>query len=75
LREHDSFGSPVACLHYSYYDCLEDLTTHLTEASNQIQCISSNLGLNQAIPLGKAQQPDLWDYADGVDPIAFLLKL
>jgi hypothetical protein len=26
------------------------------------------------IPFGKAQSPHLWDYADGIDTIEFLLK-
>jgi len=27
------------------------------------------------IPFGKAQQPELWDYADGVNTMAFLANL
>lgn len=75
LREHDAFGSPVACLHYSYYDNLEELDLELEEEKEQIQCISSALPIKNAVPLGKAQQPALWDYADGVDTLAFLSKL
>ena len=75
LREHDSFGSPVACLHYSYYRDLASLEKELLEKSEKIQCISTHLGLSQAVPLGKTQQPSLWEYADGVDPISFLLEL
>ena len=75
LREHDSFGSPVACLHYSYYKDLASLEKELLEKSEKIQCISTHLGLSQAVALGKTQQPLLWEYADGVDPISFLLEL
>ena len=37
---------------------------------DKIQCI---VGKNH-IPFGKAQSPQLWDYADGIDTIEFLLK-
>jgi hypothetical protein len=33
------------------------------------------LEIENAIPLGEAQSPSLWNYADGVDPINFLLGL
>ena len=75
LREHDSFGSPVACLHYSFYKDLPSLEKELLEKAEEIQCVSTHLKLPQAVPLGKAQQPALWEYADGVDPISFLLEL
>ena len=48
LREHDSFGSPVACLHYSYYRDLASLEKELLEKSEKIQCISTHLGLSQS---------------------------
>ena len=75
LREHESFGSPVACLHYSFYKDLPSLEKELLEKSEEIQCVSTHLALPQAVLLGKAQQPALWEYADGVDPISFLLEL
>lgn len=75
LRESDSFGSPVACLHYSYYDELASLQKTLKDQADNIQCISSALDIENAIPLGEAQSPSLWNYADGIDPINFLLGL
>ena len=75
LREHESFGSPVACLHYSFYKDLPSLEKELLEKTEEIQCVSTHLALPQAVLLGKAQQPALWEYADGVDPISFLLEL
>ena len=75
LRQHNAFGSPIACLHYAYYDKLEELEQHLEQEKEEIQCISTSIPLKNAIPLGKAQQPALWDYADGVDTLAFLSKL
>lgn len=75
LREDSAYGSPVASLHYSYYDSLASLKSELEERTEEIQCISTHLPLDNSVPLGKTQQPSLWDYADGVDPIHFLLRL
>jgi hypothetical protein len=37
----------------------------------KIQCVVGH----GFIPFGKAQQPELWDYADGVNTMAFLAEL
>ena len=43
---------------------------------DQIQCVVSNHDVvKNVIPYGKAQQPELWDYADNVDTMSFLLNL
>jgi hypothetical protein len=48
----------------------------LSAAQDQIQCIVSHAKeIAGAIPCGEAQKPELWDYADGVDTMDFLLKL
>ncbi|MBS1592605.1 MAG: acyl-CoA reductase, partial [Bacteroidetes bacterium] len=39
--------------------------------NNDIQCIVGK----EFIPFGKAQEPTLTDYADGIDTIQFLLDL
>jgi hypothetical protein len=40
-----------------------------------IQCVVSKLKIEGAIPLGTAQQPNVWDYADGIDTLSFLENL
>ncbi len=70
LREDAAFASPVSVLHYEYYDS-EDAVKQQTEMfSEKIQCI---VGKNH-VPFGKAQSPQLWDYADGIDTLEFLQK-
>ncbi len=49
---------------------LNDLHDHLGKLSNQIQCTVSR----KDFPFGIAQAPRLWDYADGIDTLEFLLK-
>ena len=74
LKEDQSFASPIASLFYEYYDSFEELTQLLDAQSEQIQCIACNENVEHFVKLGKTQQPELWDYADGVDTLEFLLK-
>ena len=68
LKEDKALHSPVAVLNYEYYDEKESLVFQLEELKEDIQCI---VGMD-FIPFGKAQQPNLEDYADGVDTLRFL---
>lgn len=75
LMQNESLSSPIACLHYSYYKELNDVDIKRIQNKDSIQCLCSHLPLEQAIPFGKAQQPELWNYADGKDTLTFLLNL
>ena len=75
LKEDERYSSPIARLFYEYYDCLESLQTRLKKDANLIQCISTNLKIENSVKFGDTQQPKLWNYADGVDTIAFLQSL
>jgi len=76
LVEEAKIASPVSVLNYESYTYEQQLLNHLMVISDQIQCtISASTTISSAIPFGKSQQPGLWDYADGVDTLDFLLGL
>ncbi|MCM2301837.1 MAG: acyl-CoA reductase [Flavobacteriaceae bacterium] len=75
LKEDKSYASPIASLFYEYYDTLDSLNNKFESEQDQIQCIISNSTIKNSIPFGSSQKPNLWDYADEVDTIEFLLKL
>ncbi|MFD0750200.1 acyl-CoA reductase [Mucilaginibacter calamicampi] len=78
LRENESLASPLAVLHYEYYDTLAEAEATMNAASEKIQCVVciSPLKLNnQVVNPGQSQLPQLWDYADGVDTMDFLTSL
>ena len=75
LKEDKGFGSLISVVFYEKYASLENLSSELIEHSENIQCVVSNAGWKNAIPFGKAQNPELWDYADGVDTVDFLSNL
>jgi hypothetical protein len=70
LIENEALFSAISQLNYSFYDNVETVKALLTENSD-VQCIVGPYG----IAFGQAQQPGLFDYADGVDTMQFLLTL
>lgn len=75
LKEDERFASPIATIFYEYYDSAEQLDMLLDQNRDTIQCIVGRLDGIKTVPFGSAQQPDLDDYADGINTIQFLLKL
>jgi hypothetical protein len=70
LKEDERLASPVAVLHYEYYELGSDIQNVTESEKDKIQCV---VGHNY-VPFGKAQSPHLWDYADGIDTLEFLSK-
>ncbi|WP_460761463.1 acyl-CoA reductase [Niabella terrae] len=67
LVEEPAIFSPVSQLHYTYYTDRPALIAELKNRSD-IQCMAGR----DLLPFGKAQQPELNDYADGVDTMRWL---
>ncbi len=72
LSEDERVVSPVASLHYEFYTDENDLKLKLEKQAGEIQCI---VGKFFPVPFGKTQQPQLWDYADNVDTMKFILSV
>lgn len=60
----------VSVLHYRYYNNKQKLAGELLQ-SGEVQCIVGH----GFIDFGKAQEPSLFDYADGIDTMQFLSEL
>ena len=74
IREAPGMASPVSVLHYERYAKLDEVNNFIREESENIQCvISASPAISNAIPPGTGQYPKLWDYADGVDTMEFLV--
>jgi hypothetical protein len=65
-----SIHSPIGVLHFEFYEDLNKLEKILQKLKHYIQCRVGENGL----PFGSSQQPKLWDYADGIDTIDFLIS-
>lgn len=75
IKEDLSYSSPIATLFYEYYDSKEELKEKLNDDEDKIQCIVSSGFVDSEIKFGETQRPELWNYADDVDTIEFLLKI
>ncbi len=76
LVEEEKIASPVSVLNFEYYKEENVLRNHLILDADKIQCVVSNSdSIPDKVAFGKSQQPELWDYADGVDTVEFLLGL
>jgi hypothetical protein len=75
IKEDSSYASPISSVFYEFYDDLTDLKNRLQTDQEKIQCIVSNDLVKNSIAFGKTQKPNLWDYADNVDTIDFLINL
>lgn len=76
LKKDESLSSPVGTLFYEEYTDIDTLNKNLNMQKDKLQCVVSKSGkIKGAIEPGKTQTPELWDYADQIDTIKFLLSL
>jgi hypothetical protein len=76
LSESEQLVSPISVLYYQTYTNAPDLKNKLATIRDKIQVVVSSAGwYPDSIAFGQAQCPAVWDYADGVDTMAFLQSL
>ena len=75
IKEDSSYASPISSVFYEYYDNLDDIKNKLQQDQEQIQCVVSNDLIENSVSFGQTQKPKLWDYADNIDTINFLINL
>ncbi|WP_405292801.1 acyl-CoA reductase [Algibacter sp. Ld11] len=75
IKEDESYASPIATLFYEYYDSTDALKEKIEADSSKIQCIVAKGFAKNEIAFGATQKPELWDYADSVDSVEFLLAI
>lgn len=75
MKEDDSPFSPGAVLNYSWYKSKDELEAWVYSQKPKLQCIVGNVPGLTTVYYGKSQEPNLNDYADGVDTLSFLQAL
>jgi len=75
IKEDSSYASPIATVFYEYYSDAKALKNKLQADSDKIQCVVASGLVDSEVSFGQTQNPQLWDYADNVDTISFLLKI
>ena len=76
LQENEALNPPVAQVFFEYYHSESDLQDKLRRCMPRLQCISSRQPIcgfeGLYAGLGRAQRPQLADYADGIDVMQWL---
>ncbi len=76
LKPDENLGSPVGVLFFQNYYSIESVNSYISANADKLQCIvSSANGITNSIGFGKAQNPDINDYSDGIDTIKFLAEV
>ena len=75
IKEDESYSSPIATVFYEYYENEIDLKNKLHQDRDKIQCIVAKDFIEGEIAFGETQQPQLWDYADGINTLTFLSEI
>ena len=73
VTENEALVSPISTIYYETYTNQTDLSQKLDRHREKLQClVSANAWYKESVSFGKAQLPDVWEYADHVDTLAFL---
>ena len=76
FTRHQQLASPISVVYYDYYEDLDSLHQTIRKYQEHIQCVVSDEPMvTNRIPLGKAQKPEVWDYADNIDTMSFLTTI
>jgi hypothetical protein len=77
LKEDDRIASPVSVVFFERYSGIENPKQIIKNNAENIQCVvSKNKGIaGNVIGFGQTQKPALWEYADDVDTLRFLISL
>lgn len=77
FKQDQQLVSPVSVIYFEYYNNTEEVIQYLKENMGKIQVIvaSEKAAIPQSVPPGKAQLPDIDDFADRVDTMKFLTEL
>ena len=70
--EGTSFPNSLAEVTVCRYSDVEGVRSWIAEHREELQCVVSHLDIEGCVPFGRAQYPQLSDYADGVDTMQFL---
>jgi len=75
LKKDVHYASPIGTVFYEFYNDLNDVQKILQNDNDKIQAVVSNADIDNAIAFGTTQEPQLWDYADGIDVMEFLMSI
>ena len=73
MKQSKEYAPPISVIYYDFYNEISEVEEAIKVNKNQIQCIVTNLQIENSIKFGEAQKPKLYQYADDIDTLDFLL--
>jgi hypothetical protein len=68
LQQSNGFFPPMATIFYTYYSHINEAISCINDHVSVIQCVvGRDTDIKNCSNFGTAQNPQLWDYADGID--------
>lgn len=75
FKEDEKLHSPLSVVHYQFYGNKKDLYEQLSAQKDKIQCMCSNvMPYSEFIAFENAQQPCLYEFANEIDTLHFILN-
>lgn len=71
LKEDDGLHSPLSVVFTQRYSAKDEVTDFISKHQDKIQAVVGH----DYIPFGKAQQPAIDDFADGIDTMKWLVEI
>ena len=75
IIESKNINAEISSINYEHYSNMDWVNKEIESKIKSIQCIVGNLNKSSYIKFGEAQKPNLWNYADNIDTVEFLLSL
>ena len=75
LKESLDLFAPLGCVFYSYYDQLSEVQEFIENQRENIQCIVGKNNKLCNVEFGHSQSPNLQEFADDINTMAFLSEL
>ncbi len=76
LTQSPKLASPISVVYYEFYENEAEISQKLQAEADQLQCVvSAGAWFGGSLDLGTSQMPTIFDYADGIDTMRFLLSL
>lgn len=74
LKKDEGLHSPISVTFYQEFEDLDAIEQYIKANEENLQCVVA-AKLKNAVKFGEAQSPEVWDYADKVDTLEFLIGL
>ena len=75
IIESKNINAEISSINYEHYSSIDCINKEIESRINSIQCMVGNVNKGNFVKFGEAQKPNLWDYADNIDTVKFLLSL